>query len=53
MKFFDLKSENLEQTSLSTSIEIVGPISYSENNLQKSNNLLMKQRSARTVSLGQ
>ena len=33
--FFELKSENLEQTILSTSIETVGPISYSDNNLKK------------------
>ena len=29
---FELKSKNLEQTILSTSIETVGPISYSDNN---------------------
>ena len=44
---FELKYENLEQTILSTSIETVGPIPYSDNNLQKSNNLLMKSRSSR------
>ena len=53
MKFFELKFENLEQISFSTSIETVGPFSYSKNNLQKSNNLLMKQRYARRISLGQ
>ena len=43
----DLKSENLEQTILSTSIATVGPNPYSDNNLQKSNNLLIKPWSAR------
>ena len=45
MKFFELKYENLEKTSLSTSIETVDPIFYSENNQQKSNNLLIKHKS--------
>ena len=39
---FDFKCKNFKQTVFSTSIETVGPISYSDNNLQKSNNLLMK-----------
>ena len=42
MKLLNLKYENLEQTILSTSIETVGPISDSDNNLQKSKYFLMK-----------